>query len=686
MHSFSTFLFITLLVLSVLRLSAQSDEIDGIINSYTKVEVIDYANDRIQVNSTADFFDCDKILLVQMKGVAIDLANDASFGTILDYGNAGHYEFNNIDSIDANWIYLKEAIERSYDVEGSVQLINVPIYQSPLVVLNTLTCKSWDGNTGGILAFECKSSFELSGNINVSGRGFESYGLVPADADCTATDYFYPSSSGKGARKGEGVFDLSDDYLLGRGANANGGGGGNMHNSGGGGGANYGRGGDGGFEWKFCADDNQANGGAGGRKLNYSNSENRIFMGGAGGTGHSNNEVGAIGGAGAGILIIKAEEIIGAGGQINARGVEVATADNDGGGGGGAGGTVLLDIEYASGDMITIDLSGGKGGHVNWFDCHGPGGGGAAGLLWHSNNDLPNNFELVSEPGLAGLVIDVTADCYNENYGATDGETGGLLNQLDLVISGDPYPEITIDATTSLCIGETLLLNTIDPALPYVWSGPNNFESTELKPTLENVKLQDEGVYTFSVTVNECTQIEESVYIEILGDPYIELGSDTTLCLGLPLILDASTYLSDYLWQDGSSDSIFEVSESGTYAVFINNGCGSWTDFIEVTYLDDCFDYCPLYSPNAMSPNYDDINDGFRQMTPCLVDSYSLKIYNRWGEQIFESDAIDVVWDGRFEAAVVKQGVYVWVARGEFIDDYGLKHLIEERGSLLVLR
>ncbi len=687
MHSsFSTFCLTTVLAFSMLCVSAQSDEINGVINAYAKVESIDFTNDRIQISTTTDFFDCDKILLIQMKGVEIDLTNTSDFGNILDYGSAGHYEFNHIDSIDGNWLFMKEPIERTYDVDAAVQIVKVPIYQSPVVVSNNLTCKSWDGNTGGILAFECKSSLELSGNIDVSGRGFESYGLVPADDDCTASAYYYAAGNGKGARKGEGVFDLPNDYLLGRGANANGGGGGNMHNSGGGGGANYGRGGDGGFEWEFCADANQPNGGIGGYSLSYSNSENRIFMGGAGGTGHSNNEVGAIGGAGAGIVIIKAEEIIGTGGQINAQGVDVATADNDGGGGGGAGGTVLLDVEYSNGDTINIDISGGKGGHVNWFNCHGPGGGGSGGLLWYSNTDLANNIHFINEAGLAGLVTDTGAPCYNENYGATNGEAGGILNQLDLVISGDPHPELTIEASTPLCFGDLLSLNAVDPGLPYFWSGPNNFESNELNVAIENTTFEDEGVYTFSVMVNECTQLVESIFVEVLGDPFVDLGSDTTLCAGLPVTLDATAYLSDYLWQDGSTDSIFEVSESGTYSVFVTNGCGSWTDFIEVAYLNDCFDYCPIYSPNAMSPNYDDVNDGFRQMTPCLVNDYSLQIFNRWGELVFESDAIDVVWDGRFEGEVVAQGVYVWVARGRLVDDYGVEHVVTERGSLVVLR
>jgi len=174
--------------------------------------------------------------------------------------------------------------------------------------------------------------------------------------------------------------------------------------------------------------------------------------------------------------------------------------------------------------------------------------------------------------------------------------------------------------------------------------------------------------------------------VEVLSDPYFELGPDTTLCIGLPVTLDASAYLAEYLWQDGSTDSIFVVTESGVYSVSVTNGCSNWSDFIEVTFLEDCFDYCPLYSPNAMSPNYDDVNDGFRQMTPCFVNSYSLKIFNRWGEQIFESDAIDQIWDGQFKGKVVKQGVYAWVANGMFVDDYGVEHVFAETGVLIVLR
>ncbi|MDX1351270.1 MAG: gliding motility-associated C-terminal domain-containing protein, partial [Putridiphycobacter sp.] len=61
-------------------------------------------------------------------------------------------------------------------------------------------------------------------------------------------------------------------------------------------------------------------------------------------------------------------------------------------------------------------------------------------------------------------------------------------------------------------------------------------------------------------------------------------GSDTTLCIGESLLLDASGFAGDYLWQDGSTDTVYTVTQPGLYFVSITNNCEVFNDSIQVSY------------------------------------------------------------------------------------------------------
>jgi gliding motility-associated-like protein len=64
--------------------------------------------------------------------------------------------------------------------------------------------------------------------------------------------------------------------------------------------------------------------------------------------------------------------------------------------------------------------------------------------------------------------------------------------------------------------------------------------------------------------------------------------------------------------------------------------------------------------PNAFTPNYDGINDVFRVKYPFPVQSFLLRIYDRFGEKVFESNDIHKGWTGTFKGMNALQGAYVW--------------------------
>lgn len=66
-----------------------------------------------------------------------------------------------------------------------------------------------------------------------------------------------------------------------------------------------------------------------------------------------------------------------------------------------------------------------------------------------------------------------------------------------------------------------------------------------------------------------------------------------------------------------------------------------------------------LYIPDAFTPNGDGINDTFG-ISGEAIRNFNMRVYNRWGELVFESDNASTQWDGSFKGEKVPQGVYVY--------------------------
>lgn len=68
-----------------------------------------------------------------------------------------------------------------------------------------------------------------------------------------------------------------------------------------------------------------------------------------------------------------------------------------------------------------------------------------------------------------------------------------------------------------------------------------------------------------------------------------------------------------------------------------------------------------LFVPNSFTPNNDGLNDGFGAYTafPNNLINYQLKIFNRWGEQIFVSNNYNVKWDAYYNGTLCQMDVYL---------------------------
>ena len=106
------------------------------------------------------------------------------------------------------------------------------------------------------------------------------------------------------------------------------------------------------------------------------------------------------------------------------------------------------------------------------------------------------------------------------------------------------------------------------------------------------------------------------------------------------------------------------ITKAGIYHVSVldSNNCSS-ADTIAVFEHDDALPN-ELFLPQAFSPNNDNINDtypGFSYSDP--GSPYLMRIFNRWGEKIFESNSPSIQWDGTVKNEMAEQDVYVYYVK-----------------------
>lgn len=94
-------------------------------------------------------------------------------------------------------------------------------------------------------------------------------------------------------------------------------------------------------------------------------------------------------------------------------------------------------------------------------------------------------------------------------------------------------------------------------------------------------------------------------------------------------------------------------------------------------------DFCLIEVPNAFTPNNDGLNDYFRPHNALKADDYDFRIFNRWGQMVFQSNNWQDQWDGKINGVIQTTGVYVWMLRYTHRDT---KQKVFRKGTVTLIR
>lgn len=143
------------------------------------------------------------------------------------------------------------------------------------------------------------------------------------------------------------------------------------------------------------------------------------------------------------------------------------------------------------------------------------------------------------------------------------------------------------------------------------------------------------------------------------GPPLPAIEIDTFICLGAEIFLKYTHPTGTVVWEDGSTDSLFRVTEPGQYRATVHH-CGTTQEVIFNVPDGKC--PCVFEVPNAFTPNGDGINDSFGPVYQCYFADYQLRVYNRWGQEVFTSTDPAEGWDGTVSGSDAPSEVYIWHA------------------------
>ena len=119
------------------------------------------------------------------------------------------------------------------------------------------------------------------------------------------------------------------------------------------------------------------------------------------------------------------------------------------------------------------------------------------------------------------------------------------------------------------------------------------------------------------------------------------------------------------------SEFLFVDSTLTTYIVVENNdGCIGASETAIVQFIPRV----ELFIPNTFTPNGDEHNELF-VIYGKNIQSFSMKIFDRWGSMLFESDNLQKHWDGYFQGLVV---AHSYMALGQSPDEPDNKKKIDE--------
>jgi len=277
---------------------------------------------------------------------------------------------------------------------------------------------------------------------------------------------------------------------------------------------------------------------------------------------------------------------------------------------------------------------------------------GATGFVWTANGMPSDSTQSPNVNPTANTIYMVQA--YNQ-YGCTDQDTV-QVKVIETILS-------QVSDGAEICEGESVNLN-----IDILETGLSHYQVTwmprELFATPHNLSqsFTPEESMTVQVAIigGACAVDTQSIEIVVNNLPttYVTLDAN------------ASTGVTEYYWTPNDSLDCSDCDQVSFYAggtnsyivtVLDENGCMAM-DTVTIRVLTTCEQ--DVFIPNSFSPNNDKVNDVLYVRSHDVEEIKIFRIFDRWGNLVFETNDITQGWNGTYRNRMVDPGVFVYYLEG----------------------
>jgi gliding motility-associated-like protein len=305
-------------------------------------------------------------------------------------------------------------------------------------------------------------------------------------------------------------------------------------------------------------------------------------------------------------------------------------------------------------------------------------------------NSLTNNFTWTPAVSLSNSSIKnpIASPTDTTKYSLI-AQWGNCTRTANITVNVLRKPMVYAGKDTSICANTLATLNgtisNTSGSVSYNWSPTATLATPLLLTTTAKPRATQQYILTSKDNYGCNFLVADSMWVNIPPPIIPFAGNDTNAVYGIPHQLSA-TGGSNYLWSPaGSLNNPFIQSPLATlytdtyFTVVVSDatGCKKTDDIFVKVYKGPTY-----YVPNSFTPNGDNLNDIFRPLAVGITGTEYFRVFNRYGQLIYQTNKWMQGWDGTYKGQKAPTGNYVWMIKGQAYTGA----VIQMKGSVILLR
>ena len=262
------------------------------------------------------------------------------------------------------------------------------------------------------------------------------------------------------------------------------------------------------------------------------------------------------------------------------------------------------------------------------------------------------------------------------------------------ILTINVYPNIMAEFSISpVCIDLPVLPvnNTVDPGtstVNYLWDLGNGQTSVQRNPPPQVYPNAGEYIMSLSVSTAQCPfplSIQKRFVTVDAPTPAIN-NPEQIAVANFPLTLQARAIGNNALWtpslnldNPASYTPVFIGNKEQLYTIELKTISGCITVDTQIVKINKRIE---IYVPNSFTPNNDGKNDFLRPYMIGIKELRFFRIFNRWGQLIFETKDTAKGWDGTQQSAHAEIQTLVWMLEGIGVDN----KVYKAKGTTVLIR